>query len=95
VSLASQAIDEADAIIGTVFKLGRAAVVRRRKEADWRYVRASRRVAYARTRAEAWWWGWRARHWRAIAEANKAFPDLCCKLDDELAKMPGGSGGMV
>lgn len=96
--IAQQAIEEADQIISslveTVVGLSKQSIRERRKEAPWRYVRAQRRAAYATTKAARRYWLWRARKWRAIAEANKAYPDLCCSIDNELAKMPERLGSV-
>jgi hypothetical protein len=91
-NVARKAIEEADQIISslveTIVELAQKSIQQRRKEAAWRYVRASRRAAYASTLVARRVWEWRARRWRAIAEANAAYPDICCALDSAMAGLP-------
>lgn len=82
-SLAQQAIDEADGIIGSLIGLGRDAMRRRRRDAKWWYAYRSRRAAYARTRVGQRWWTFWANKSKAQMEANE-----CCAVDEQLARLP-------
>lgn len=92
--IAKLAIDEADEIISslvvTSHKLAVQDIARRRKEAPWRYVYCMRRAEYATRPIWERMWLRRARKWRAMAEANKAYPELCCLADMAMAPKPGG-----
>lgn len=91
-SIATDAIREADEVVAslvtTVVGLAQKSIRQRRREAAWRYVRASRRAAYAVTVPARRFWLWRARKWRAEMEANIAHPDLCCAIDEAMASLP-------
>jgi hypothetical protein len=71
-SIAKDAIAEADEVVAGIFSLAKQTVQERRKSAAWFYVRASRRAVYATTRFGRWYWTKWAMKWKADMEANEA-----------------------
>ncbi len=84
-SIAQQAMEEADSIVATIIGVIESAVHERRQMAEWYYAYRSRRAAYARTKVARRYWLWLARRSRAMMEANR-----CCRVDDLMAKMSSG-----